>query len=44
MYSEIDALQVVFVNNSQGTIASADTGSLVPTEFTTNTLKVNSSP
>ena len=31
-------------SNSQGTITSADTGSLVPTEFTANALKVTLSP
>ena len=34
----------IIYSNSQGTITSADTGSLVPTEFTANALKVTLSP
>ena len=34
----------ILYSNSQGTITSADTGSLVPTEFTANTLRVTLSP
>ena len=34
----------ILYSNSQGTITSAETGSLVPTEFTANALKVTLSP